>query len=242
MPLVEIVTVQNSLVLRARGSELLILPHHAKELKTLEKPKEFSGYFRQQALINRPARKLFEAWLRKDNDLWPRIYNMVHKEMEFSEEDADESDSSNLVKTNEQNKPAHSKKSSSEEQPKSKVDTESDQSATKDGGSKKLSKKASSAKPVSTQPDVDKPPKKATAKEKSTAKSTSEKTSTKVSAKKETAKKSATKKSTAKKKATTQVATKKTTGKATDTKKSTGNKSVKKTEKKAAGKKKAGKS
>jgi hypothetical protein len=88
---VEIVPVQETLVLRARGSELLILPHHIRHLKGCEKPKDFSEYFRAEALVNRPARKLFEAWLRKDDTLWKRIYLCVHKEMELKNE-ADASD------------------------------------------------------------------------------------------------------------------------------------------------------
>ncbi len=78
---VEIVPIENSLVLRARGSELLILPQHVGHLKSCKTPKDFTGYFLGEALLNRPARKLFEAWLRKDNTLWQRIYNTVQKEM-----------------------------------------------------------------------------------------------------------------------------------------------------------------
>lgn len=81
---VEILPVQETIVLRARGSELLILPHHVKELKGMTKPKDFSEYFRAEALVNRPARKLFEAWLRKDGTLWPRLYQTIHKEMDLS--------------------------------------------------------------------------------------------------------------------------------------------------------------
>lgn len=85
---VEILPVQGTLVLRARGSELLILPQHVSELKKLKEPKDFTGYFMGSALINRPARKLFEAWLRKDVGLWKRIYHTIQKEM--NEESADE--------------------------------------------------------------------------------------------------------------------------------------------------------
>ena len=58
---VEIIPIQGSLVLRARGSELLILPSYVAELKNRVEPKEFASYFLSAALINRPARKLFEA-------------------------------------------------------------------------------------------------------------------------------------------------------------------------------------
>jgi hypothetical protein len=86
---VEIIPIQDNLVLRARGSELLILSHHVEQLKSLKKPQEFSQYFTGEALINRPARKLFEAWLRKDQSLWPRIYKTIHTEM--NGKDGDES-------------------------------------------------------------------------------------------------------------------------------------------------------
>jgi outer membrane biosynthesis protein TonB len=69
--------IQDSLVLRARGSELLIMSHHVVELKGIKAPKEFGQYFLDKALINRPARKLFQAWLRKDNELWRKVFKAV---------------------------------------------------------------------------------------------------------------------------------------------------------------------
>lgn len=81
---VEIIPIQDNLVLRARGSELLILAHHVHSLKKLTTPKEFGNYFMNDALINRPARKLFDAWLRKDANLWQRIYKTVHETMELT--------------------------------------------------------------------------------------------------------------------------------------------------------------
>lgn len=82
---VEIVPVDGTtIVLRARGSELLILPQHIGQLKGLNNPKEFTGYFLSNALLNRPARKLFEAWLRKDKSLWQRIYKTIQSEMDSS--------------------------------------------------------------------------------------------------------------------------------------------------------------
>jgi len=83
---VEIVTLQDSVVLRARGSELLILPHHVKELKGKKVPRDFTAYFTDEALINRPARRLFEAWLRNDETLWPRLYKTIHDALETSQE------------------------------------------------------------------------------------------------------------------------------------------------------------
>lgn len=85
---VEILAIQGSLVLRARGSELLILSHHVSELKVKTQPKDFTQYFLESALLNRPARKLFEAWLRKDNGLWQRLYKTVQTEIKASEDDS----------------------------------------------------------------------------------------------------------------------------------------------------------
>jgi hypothetical protein len=74
---VEIYPIQDAIVLRARGSELLILADHVTALKKLKAAGDFSKYFLNEALVNRPARKLFEAWLRKDGSLWARIYKSV---------------------------------------------------------------------------------------------------------------------------------------------------------------------
>lgn len=74
---VEVLTIQESLILRAAGSELLILPNHVAELKKLQQPRDFTSYFMGETLVNRSARKLFEAWLRKDQGLWQRIFKTV---------------------------------------------------------------------------------------------------------------------------------------------------------------------
>jgi hypothetical protein len=74
---VEIMFTHGMLLLRARNSELLILPQHVEALQKMTGPKEFSDYFKGQALINRPARKLFEAWLKKDATLWKRIFTTL---------------------------------------------------------------------------------------------------------------------------------------------------------------------
>lgn len=82
MQAVELYAVQNSLILRARGVELLVLPGHITELKELKDTKQFAEYFLKKAMVNRSARKLFEAWLRKDNTLWRRIYQSVMSDFE----------------------------------------------------------------------------------------------------------------------------------------------------------------
>ena len=83
---VEILFHQDMVVLRARQSELLILPVHVRALKELKGPKEFSNYFMTEALINRPARKLFESWLRKDQGVWPRLFDVIHNKVVISTE------------------------------------------------------------------------------------------------------------------------------------------------------------
>ncbi len=88
---VEILPIQDALVLRARGSELLILAQHVTELKQRKTPRDFSMYFTGEALVNRPARKLFESWLRKDESLWRRLFHMVHEGIDALKGDEEES-------------------------------------------------------------------------------------------------------------------------------------------------------
>ena len=77
MEAIQIYYVQNTLVLRQRHSELVIIPAHVENLKKLENPKDFSQYFLEHALVNRSARKLFLAWIRKDGGLWKKIYERL---------------------------------------------------------------------------------------------------------------------------------------------------------------------
>lgn len=88
---VEILAFQENIILRARGSELLIHSAHVRKLQDLKKPRDFSQYFRGEALVNRPARKLFEAWLRKDHTLWPRLYKTVQS-IPLSEKSSSQAD------------------------------------------------------------------------------------------------------------------------------------------------------
>ena len=132
---VELYDVQGALILRARGSELLILQHFIAELKKLEEPKSFAQFFLHTALVNRPARKLFEAWLRKDRTLWNRIFQKVHKEMEVSEE-AQKAQSETPVVDEE--KPKTEKKAAEV--------AEKESAPAKKKATKKASKKTASAK------------------------------------------------------------------------------------------------
>ncbi len=85
---VEIYCRNENVILRARNSEILILPTYTRVLRTLTEPKAFSDYFLQEALINRPARKLFEAWLRKDNTLWPRLFQNIQEHVSLPDANA----------------------------------------------------------------------------------------------------------------------------------------------------------
>jgi hypothetical protein len=83
---VEITCVEKkSIVLQARASELLILPQHVLALGESKSPKDFSEYFMNEALVNRSARKLFQAWLRKDRTLWQRLYRTIRDEADTNE-------------------------------------------------------------------------------------------------------------------------------------------------------------
>ena len=71
---VQLILHDGALFLRARNSELVILTEHVSALQKIDKVEEFHTYFLSEALLNRPARKLFQAWLRKDVTLWNRIF------------------------------------------------------------------------------------------------------------------------------------------------------------------------
>ena len=58
---IQIVPMEDAVVLKDRSSELLILPDHVVFLKSFSKSKDFAMYFLDQALMNRSARKLYEA-------------------------------------------------------------------------------------------------------------------------------------------------------------------------------------
>ena len=169
---VEILPVEGTLILQARGSELLILSHHVQALKKVSQPQEFVNYFNNMALINRPARKLFQAWLRKDKNLWKRLYEAVKavEEEEIETSPAEEVPAEKAAK--EEKKPA--KKAAAKK-------TEKEE--------KKPAKKAAAKK-------TEKKATKKTATKKAAVKKTEKKAATK-----KTTKKAATKKKTTKKKA-----------------------------------------
>ena len=183
MKAVEIITNQGSVVLRARNSELLILPHHTKSLKKLIAPKKFSDYFLREALVNRSARKLFEAWLRKDQTIWPRIYKTIHevvKDEDFPQEDSDNENQTiadETAKTDSDEKLDKEKKASA----KKKTGKVNDSAAkkTEEGKTKKKTTGASTSK--SSKKKTEAPTKKKVAKK--TTKKVTKKTTKKVTKK-----------------------------------------------------------
>lgn len=142
---VEIYPIQDAMVLRARGSELLILADHVAALKNLKSAGEFARYFMDEALVNRPARKLFEAWLRKDGSLWARIYKTVQtieSTPGSSEPTAKAADPKPAVK------PAVVAKEKAEAKPAKKEEKEEKKASAKKAEPKKTEEKKAVAKPA----------------------------------------------------------------------------------------------
>ena len=86
---IQIIATQGALVLRHKHSELVIMPQHVENLEKLTEPREFSKYFLDYALVNRPARKLFVAWVKKDSTLWKGIYESIHNNKDKKEPSAE---------------------------------------------------------------------------------------------------------------------------------------------------------
>ena len=164
---VEIHPIQDALVLRARGSELLILSDHVAALKKLKSAGDFSKYFLQEALVNRPARKLFEAWLRKDGSLWARIYKTVQTIESNNASPA--ATKEKPAKTAEPSKEASKEGSKAAKKPEAEV-----KSATKEKADTKKPAKSSPKTEVTADKSVKKPEAKTPAKkvEKPTSKTT----------------------------------------------------------------------
>lgn len=74
---VEMYPVQGAVVLRQKSSELLIMPEHVEKLFKSQDREHFQQYFLHTALLNRSARKVFEAWARKDRSIWQRLEQAV---------------------------------------------------------------------------------------------------------------------------------------------------------------------
>ena len=65
---------RNSLILKRGASMLLIESENVNVLRTLKEKAEFSDYFKTKALVNREARRVFEAWERKDTALLAKLH------------------------------------------------------------------------------------------------------------------------------------------------------------------------
>jgi hypothetical protein len=64
----------NNMILRRGASILMIEAANVQVLRTLKEKNEFSEFFRTKALVNREARRVFEAWERKDKDLIEKLF------------------------------------------------------------------------------------------------------------------------------------------------------------------------
>ena len=65
---------RNNLILKRGASSLIIDAEKVQNLRLQENEASFSNYFRTTALQNREARRVFEAWERKDSDLLSKLY------------------------------------------------------------------------------------------------------------------------------------------------------------------------
>lgn len=68
----------NNMILRRGASVLMIEAANVQVLRTLKEKKEFTEFFRTKALVNREARRVFEAWERKDKDLLDKLYGEMN--------------------------------------------------------------------------------------------------------------------------------------------------------------------
>ena len=66
---------RNNLILKRGASNLVINAENVQSLRTQDNETEFNEFFRTKALQNREARRVFEAWERKDKDLLTKIYS-----------------------------------------------------------------------------------------------------------------------------------------------------------------------
>ena len=68
---------RNNLILKRGESVLLIDAEKVQSLRMLKETKEFEEFWRTQALQNREARRVFEAWERKDAGLLTKVHQEV---------------------------------------------------------------------------------------------------------------------------------------------------------------------
>ena len=69
---------QNHFMMKRGDSMLLIESEKVTQLRTLKDQTAFEEFFRTQALVNREARRVFQAWERKDIQLLNKIREEMH--------------------------------------------------------------------------------------------------------------------------------------------------------------------
>ena len=65
---------RNNLILKRGASTLIINAENVQSLRTQDSETNFIEFFRTKALENREARRVFEAWERKDKELLAKLY------------------------------------------------------------------------------------------------------------------------------------------------------------------------
>lgn len=73
-PVVTLEWNRNNLILKRGESMLLIEANNVQTLRALKEKAEFQDFFRTKALVNREARRVFEAWERKDTALLEKLF------------------------------------------------------------------------------------------------------------------------------------------------------------------------
>lgn len=68
----------NNMILRRGASVLMIESTNVQTLRTLKEKDAFNDFFRTKALVNREARRVFEAWERKDKDLLEKLFSEMN--------------------------------------------------------------------------------------------------------------------------------------------------------------------
>ncbi len=65
---------RNNMILKRGASTLVINAENVQSLRTQDNQEQFIAFFRTTALQNREARRVFEAWERKDGELINKLY------------------------------------------------------------------------------------------------------------------------------------------------------------------------
>lgn len=68
---------RNNLILTRGTSQLLIKSDDIQALRGLKDAPAFNEYFQTKALVNREARRVFQAWERKDGELLQKLHKEI---------------------------------------------------------------------------------------------------------------------------------------------------------------------